>query len=149
MSGRVFHAPFIQHHPGFRLAGCWERTSKLIKQQYPAATSYDTLDELLADTTIDTRGRQYADPDPFRICPKSIAQGKHVLVEKAFAGNAAEAVELRALAEQHRSKLAVFQNNRQAANGHDFCPFVTYSSREHIGQHQLKQILPTHGTTPS
>lgn len=26
MSGRLFHAPFIQHHPGFTMAGCWERS---------------------------------------------------------------------------------------------------------------------------
>jgi hypothetical protein len=28
MSGRVFHAPFIDLHPGFSLAGAWERTNK-------------------------------------------------------------------------------------------------------------------------
>ncbi len=112
MSGRVFHAPFIQHHPGFRLTGCWERTSKLIKQHYPAATSYDTLDELLADTTIDLVVVNTPTLTHFEFVRKALLQGKHVLVEKAFAGNAAEAVELRALAEQHGRKLAVFQNRR-------------------------------------
>jgi len=112
MSGRVFHAPFIQHHPGFRLAACWERTHKLIEQQYPGTRSYDTLDELLADSTIDLVVVNTPTLTHFELVRKALLQGKHVLVEKAFAGNATEAVELRALAEQHGRKLAVFQNRR-------------------------------------
>jgi hypothetical protein len=41
MSGRIFHAPFIEQHPGFKLAACWERSSKNIKQEYPEVRSYD------------------------------------------------------------------------------------------------------------
>ena len=32
MSGRVFHAPFIQLHPGFNLVGSWERSRKTIPE---------------------------------------------------------------------------------------------------------------------
>jgi hypothetical protein len=34
MSGKVFHAPFLEFHPGFELLGSWEK-KKLIQQDYP------------------------------------------------------------------------------------------------------------------
>jgi predicted dehydrogenase len=112
MSGRVFHAPLIEHHPKFCLAGCWERTSKVINRQYPSATSYNTLDELLADSTIDLVVVNTPTLTHYEFTKRALQNGKHVLVEKAFAGNAAEAIELRDLAKEKRLKLAVFQNRR-------------------------------------
>lgn len=49
MSGKVFHAPFLDIHQGFELLGSWERSKKLIQEDYPYVKSYATLDELLAD----------------------------------------------------------------------------------------------------
>jgi len=48
----------------------------------------------------------------FEYTKKALENGKHVLVEKAFAGSADEAVELRDLAQDKGRKLAVFQNRR-------------------------------------
>lgn len=47
MSGKVFHAPFIELHPGFELVGAWERSKKLIQNDYPNVKSYDSFEELL------------------------------------------------------------------------------------------------------
>jgi predicted dehydrogenase len=112
MSGRVFHAPFLEHHPGFRLAACWERSGKNIDQHYPSVRSYAGLDELLADATIDLVVVNTPTATHFEFARKALRSGKHVLVEKAFAGNAAEAIHLRAMAKERRRKLAVFQNRR-------------------------------------
>lgn len=112
MSGRVFHAPLIQNHPGFNLAGCWERSTKVIAQHYPAARSYDELGELLADPAIELVVVNTPTATHFEFVTKALTRGKHVVVEKAFAGAAAEAIELRALAKAKRRKLAVFQNRR-------------------------------------
>lgn len=112
MSGRVFHAPFIQHHPGFSLTGCWERSNKIIDQYYSSVRSYDTLEELLADPTIDLVVVNTPTLTHFDFAREALEHDKHVLVEKAFAGNADEAVELRDLAKAKRRKLAVFQNRR-------------------------------------
>lgn len=112
MSGRVFHAPFIEHHPGFRLAGCWERSRKVIGQHYPSTRSYDSLAELLADPAIDLVVVNTPTATHFEFAVQALRAGKHVVVEKAFAGTAAEAVRLRALAKTKRRKLAVFQNRR-------------------------------------
>jgi len=112
MSGRIFHAPFIQHHPGFNLAGCWERSSKVIQQRYPSTGSYDTIDELLADSSIDLVVVNTPTLTHYDYAKTALEHGKHVVVEKAFAGNADEAIKLRALARKKQRKLAVFQNRR-------------------------------------
>lgn len=112
MSGRVFHAPFIHHHPGFSLAGCWERSNKVIGQHYASTSSYGTLEELLTDSTIDLVVVNTPTLTHYEFAKKALEHGKHVLVEKAFAGNADEAIELRDLARAKRCKLAVFQNRR-------------------------------------
>jgi len=112
MSGRVFHAPFIQQHPGFNLAGCWERSAKVINQHYAATKSYDTLEEVLTDPSIDLVIVNTPTLTHFDFVRMALEHGKHVLVEKAFAGSAAEAVKLRALAQDKGRRLSVFQNRR-------------------------------------
>ena len=112
MSGRVFHAPFLQTHPGFELAGCWERSRKVIAQRYPAVRSCDTLDELLADPAIDLVVVNTPTATHFDYAREALEHGKHVLVEKAFTTTAAEAEELANLARETGRKLAVFQNRR-------------------------------------
>jgi predicted dehydrogenase len=40
MSGRVFHAPFIQHHQGFDLVGIVERSKDEAAAIYPNTTIF-------------------------------------------------------------------------------------------------------------
>ena len=112
MSGRLFHAPFIDYHPGFRLTGCWERSKKTIDRHYASVRSYDTLDELLADASIDLVIVNTPTLTHFEFTKCALQSGKHVVVEKAFAGNADEARELRDLAKRVNRTLSVFQNRR-------------------------------------
>jgi predicted dehydrogenase len=112
MSGRVFHAPFVEHHPGFNLIGSWERSSKTIKAHYASARSYDRLEDVLADESVDLVVVNTPTLTHYEYAKAALGHGKHVVVEKAFAGNAAEASELRALARDQQRKLAVFQNRR-------------------------------------
>jgi scyllo-inositol 2-dehydrogenase (NADP+) len=112
MSGRVFHAPFIHHHPGFALTGSWERSVKAISQYYESARSYDRLEDVLTDPAIDLVVVNTPTTTHYDFTRTALEHGKHVLVEKAFAGNAAEASELCALAKKQGRKLAVFQNRR-------------------------------------
>jgi predicted dehydrogenase len=111
MSGKVFHAPFLELHPGFELLGSWERTKKLIQLDYPAVTSYPTLQAILesdadlvvVNTPVGTH---------FEFAKQVLQSGKHAIVEKAFTTTVAEAKELAAIAEAKGVKLAVFQNRR-------------------------------------
>jgi scyllo-inositol 2-dehydrogenase (NADP+) len=111
MSGKVFHAPFLELHPGFELLGSWERSKRLIQQDYPGVKSYASLDEVLesdaglviVNTPVDTH---------FEYAKKVLQSGRHALVEKAFTTTASEAEELRDLAKAKGLKLTVFQNRR-------------------------------------
>jgi len=35
MSGKLFHAPFIDTNPHFNLVGCWERSQKKYSSHLP------------------------------------------------------------------------------------------------------------------
>ena len=111
MSGKVFHAPFLDLHPGFKLLGSWERSKKLIQEDYPTVTSFPSLEAVLnsdaelivVNTPVGTH---------FDYAKQVLLAGKHALVEKAFTTTVAEAKELTDLAKAKGLKLAVFQNRR-------------------------------------
>lgn len=112
MSGRVFHAPFIQMHPGFQLAGVWERSKQQIQQHYPGTISYPTLEAVLTDSNIELVIVNTPTYTHYEYAKLALLAGKHILVEKAFTTTVAEAIELKELAEKQNRKIAVFQNRR-------------------------------------
>lgn len=112
MSGKVFHAPFISLHPGFELAGAWERTKKDIEEMYPGAKSFSSAEEILEDESISLVVVNTPTYTHYEYAKKALLAGKHVIVEKAFTTTVAEAEELKELAEKQNKRLAVFQNRR-------------------------------------
>ncbi|TDD99740.1 Gfo/Idh/MocA family oxidoreductase [Flavobacterium cellulosilyticum] len=112
MSGKVFHAPYMELHPGFELLGSWERSSKNIQSDYPNTISYPSLEAILEDKSIDLVVVNTPTASHFEYAKKVLLAGKHALVEKAFTSTLAEAKELDALAKEKGLKLFVFQNRR-------------------------------------
>ena len=112
MSGRVFHAPFIQLHKGFNLVGSWERSKQLIKNDYPDVKSYSSLDAILADDLVQLVVVNTPTSTHFDYTKNALLAGKDVIVEKAFTTTVAEAIELKKMAEKLGRKIAVFQNRR-------------------------------------
>jgi scyllo-inositol 2-dehydrogenase (NADP+) len=111
MSGKVFHAPFLEFHPGFELTGSWERSKKLIQLDYPELKRYATLEALLEED-VDLVVVNTPVGTHFEYAKKVLLAGKHAIVEKAFTTTVAEAQELVALAKEKGLKLSVFQNRR-------------------------------------
>ena len=111
MSGKVFHAPFLELHPGFELVGAWERSAKLIQKDYPKIKSYPTFEALLEDD-VDLVIVNTPTATHYEFAKKALLSGKHIVVEKAFTTTVAEAEELKQLAESKNLKLTVFQNRR-------------------------------------
>lgn len=111
MSGKVFHAPFLELHPGFELIGAWERTTKHIQDDFPFTVSYPSLDAVLTDD-IDLVVVNTPVATHFEYAKAALLAGKNVLVEKAFTTTVSEAVELKEIAEEKKLKLSVFQNRR-------------------------------------
>ncbi|MEO8516520.1 MAG: Gfo/Idh/MocA family oxidoreductase, partial [Flavobacterium sp.] len=112
MSGKVFHAPFMELHPGFELLGSWERSSKNIQNDYPNTISYPSLESILEDQSIELVVVNTPIDSHFEYAKKVLMAGKHALVEKAFTATLEEAKELNALAKEKGLKLFVFQNRR-------------------------------------
>ena len=112
MSGKVFHAPFLELHPGFELMGSWERSKKLIQEEYPEVKSFPSLESILEDKSIDLVIVNTPVATHFEYAKKVLLAGKHAVVEKAFTTTIAEAQELAALAKEKNLKLSVFQNRR-------------------------------------
>ena len=112
MSGWVFHAPFLQVHPGFDLYAVWERSKKLAQEKYPNVKSYDSLDELLKDEAIELVVVNTPNYTHYDYAKQALQAGKHVVVEKPFTVNSKEGKELIQLAKKKKKKLSVYQNRR-------------------------------------
>ena len=112
MSGKVFHAPFIATHPGFNLKGIVERTKKLAHQDYPEIKSYNSVDELINDESIDLVIINTPNNTHYEYAKQALNAGKHILVEKPFTATTAQAKELFALAKSVGKKALVYQNRR-------------------------------------
>lgn len=112
MSGKVFHAPFIATHPGFNLKGIVERTKKLAQYDYPEIKSYNSVDELINDPTIDLVIINTPNNTHYEYAKQALNAGKHILVEKPFTATTAQAKELFALAKSVGKKALVYQNRR-------------------------------------
>ena len=112
MSGRVFHAPFFNEHPGFHLAGIVERSKNESQEKYPSSTLYRSVEELLANPDIELVVVNTPVQTHYDYCKKALNAGKNVIVEKPFTVNATEAEELVELAKSKNVFLSVFQNRR-------------------------------------
>ena len=112
MSGWVFHAPFLQVNPGFNFCAVWERTKNLAAEKYPGVKTYRSLEELLADETVELVIVNTPNYTHFDYARKALEAGKHVIVEKPFTITAAEGNQLIGLAARCGKKLSVYHNRR-------------------------------------
>lgn len=112
MSGRVFHAPFITVHPGFKFYGVWERSKDLAKEKYPDVKIFRTLEEMLSDSAIELVVVNTPSYTHYEYAKKALQAGKNIIVEKPFTATVEQANELVELAKKKNVKLFVFQNRR-------------------------------------
>ncbi len=112
MSGWVFHAPFITTHPGFNFYAVLERTKNLAQEKYPFVKTYRSLEEMLADDNIELVISNAPNATHYDFTKKALRAGKHVVVEKPFTIELAEAEELIELARSKKKVLSVYHNRR-------------------------------------
>jgi predicted dehydrogenase len=112
MSGSLFHAPFLDEHPGFQLRAVVERSKKLAGKSYPNIKSYDTVDQLIEDGDIDLVVVNTPNYTHFEFALKALKAKKHVLVEKPFCVTSSEAKELFDLAKRLDRWILPYQNRR-------------------------------------
>ncbi len=112
MSGKLFHAPFIDSHPGYELTAITERTKEESRERYPHSKLYRSVEEMIADDGIELIIVNTPVQTHFDYASKAIHAGKHVIVEKPFTVTVAEAEELVRLSKEKNVKLIVYQNRR-------------------------------------
>ncbi|MBH2004737.1 MAG: Gfo/Idh/MocA family oxidoreductase [Sphingobacteriia bacterium] len=112
MSGRVFHAPFIAIHPGFKLVGVLERNKQESLEFYPDIHIYRSLEEVLNDSAVELVVVNTPTNTHYEFTRQALMAGKQVIVEKAFTTTAEEARELHHIAQRQKRMLSVYQNRR-------------------------------------
>ena len=112
MSGRVFHAPVLAHHRGFRLSKITERSKDEVRHHYPDVVSVRSFDDLINDDNIELIVVNPPDSTHFEYAHRVLEAGKHVVVEKPFTHTIGQGEDLLNLAEKRNRVLSVFQNRR-------------------------------------
>ncbi len=112
MSGKLFHAPFIEAHPGYELTAIVERHNSDSKERYPHAKLYRSVEELCADKDLQLIVVNTPTHLHFEHAKMVLQAGKNMVIEKPFAIHVKEAEELTALASTNNLFLSVYQNRR-------------------------------------
>lgn len=112
MSGKLFHAPFLQSHPHYHLSAIVERNKNESRERYPESKLYRSFEELLADDSIDLIVVNTPVQTHYEYAKAALLAGKNIVVEKPFTTNALEAQELDTLAKEKNLFLSVYQNRR-------------------------------------
>jgi scyllo-inositol 2-dehydrogenase (NADP+) len=133
MSGWVFHAPFIDVHHGFNLYAVYERSKNLAQEKYPGIQTYRSLEEMLADESIQLVIVNTPNATHFEFAKKALEAGKHVVIEKPFTIEIPEAEALIELAKKQNRVLSVYHNRRWDSD------FLTV--KKVIGQQLLGDVV--------
>ena len=94
MSGKLFHAPFIQNHPGFELTAIVERTKNESRERYPDSKLYRSVEEMINDKSLQLIIVNTPVQTHFDYAKKALIAGKHVIVEKPFTVTSVQGEEL-------------------------------------------------------
>jgi len=112
LSGKAFHAPFIETNEAFELSAICERSKNEALQIYPHVKIVRSFDDLIADNSLELIIVNTPDVTHYDYCKGALNAGKHVIVEKPFVFTLAEGEELIRLATDKKLMLTVFQNRR-------------------------------------
>jgi predicted dehydrogenase len=112
MSGKLFHAPFIDNHPGYELTAIVERHNQDSRGFYDHSKLVRSFEGLLSDDSIELIVVNTPTQTHYDFTRLALEAGKHVVVEKPVTTNAEEAVQLDLLAKERNLQLIVYQNRR-------------------------------------
>ncbi len=112
LSGKVFHAPFIDLHPGFRLSKVVERHTGHSQELYPEVEIVRDFNKIIDDQNIDLVVICTPNIYHYPMAKACLEAGKHIVVEKPFMPTSKEADEIIQLADEKDRKVFVYQNRR-------------------------------------
>ncbi len=115
LSGRVFHAPFIDVVEGYdltKISTSRPESIAMIEERYPVTAVVPDGKSIIDDPEIDLVIVTSPNTDHFRWSREALLAGKHVVVEKPFTVNVEEADELIEIAQRQQKILTVYHNRR-------------------------------------
>ncbi len=112
LAGQAFHAPVICGVEGMELACILERRGTLAQEKYPGVRVARTLDELLADKTIQLCVIATPNDSHFSLAQACLHADRDVVVDKPFAPTLRESEELVRLAAARGRIITVYQDRR-------------------------------------
>jgi predicted dehydrogenase len=118
MSGKLFHAPFIQNHPGYELTAIVERHNEESRQRYPKSKLYRSVEELIADESIQLVIINTPTHLHFENAIAALQAGKNIVVEKPFSVSVKRAEEITRLAKSKNLFISIYQNRRYDGDYH-------------------------------
>jgi len=133
MAGRVFHAPLISSVQGLELAAVLERHTDQAVQRYPGVKIYRTLEDLLADSSLDLVVVATPSGTHFEVATQVLGAGKNVVVDKPVSVASDQIRELIELAQSRQRFLIPFHNRRWDGD------FLT--THKLLNEHQLGRVV--------
>jgi len=111
LSGKVFHAPFLKVHKGFRIHTILTSGHEAGKA-YPEARITRNYEQVIADPEIDLV--IVCSPNEFHYyqAKRALEAGKHVILEKPVTPTHQEALDLMITSSQHEKIIFPYQNRR-------------------------------------
>jgi len=115
IGGNVFHAPIIDTTEGLSISKIRARKESeinLAKQRYPLAAVTDNSDDIINDPDIDLVVIATPNDSHHSLAKQAMLAGKHVVVDKPFTINTADADDLIKIGKQQKRILSVHHNRR-------------------------------------
>jgi scyllo-inositol 2-dehydrogenase (NADP+) len=133
VAAQFMHLPFIITNPDFELQSILQRHGETAKEKYPGVHIVRTLDEMLADHSLELIVITTPNDSHFEYASRSLEAGKHVVLEKPFTITSEDAKNLIDLAARKNRVLSVYQNRRYVSD------FLTI--RQLLEEKQLGEIV--------
>ncbi|MES1265976.1 MAG: Gfo/Idh/MocA family oxidoreductase, partial [Variovorax sp.] len=111
-AGQTFHAPVISAVPGLRLEAVASSQPRKVHADWPGVDVVPDAALLLGRADIDLVVIATPNAQHHPLAKSALAAGKHVVVDKPFTLDAAQARELAELAQRNGRVLSVYQNRR-------------------------------------
>ncbi|OUM02745.1 oxidoreductase [Variovorax sp. JS1663] len=111
-AGQTFHAPVLSAVPGLQLGAVASSQPHKVHAEWPGVDVVPDLTALLGRDDIDLVVVATPNAQHHPVARDALAAGKHVVVDKPFTLDAAQARELAVLSQRQGRLLSVYQNRR-------------------------------------
>ena len=111
-AGQTFHAPVLSAVPGLELAAVASSQPHKVHADWPGVAVVPDVSALVARPDIDLIVVATPNAQHHPVAKAALEAGKHVVVDKPFTLDVAEARELELLSRRNNRLLAVYQNRR-------------------------------------